>query len=87
MELKKIGKGLGAVAWGTASVIGFIITECFRDKLHEGAKQLGNNSFTSSSGKTCTGDDLERGSEIFEGWREKCEDGLSKAKDLWNSNK
>ena len=85
LDLKKIGKGLGAVAWGTASVIGCIISECFREKLHDKAKQLGDNSFTSSSGRTYTSDELEMNSQLCKGYRDKCERGLSKAKDLWNS--
>ena len=82
MDFKKIGKGLGAVAWGTASFIGYIISEYCSDDLHEKAKKLRNNSVTSSG---YTADDLEMNSQIFKGYRDKCEEGLSKAKELWKN--
>ncbi|MDD4573785.1 MAG: hypothetical protein PHR69_06170 [Sphaerochaeta sp.] len=78
-------KKLGAVALGTASVTGWVVTFAIKEALETAAKKVGDGSVTSSDGKTYSRED-------FKDQARKVNDkgffmkGINKSVELWKED-
>ncbi|MBQ7208544.1 MAG: hypothetical protein IJS01_12170 [Lentisphaeria bacterium] len=67
-----VGKKVGAVALGTASVAGWLVTNLIKEGFNAAAKKVGNGGYTDSKGRMYTRKDYKeaaekcnRGEDIF----------------------
>ena len=78
-----VGKKVGAVALGTASVAGWLVTNLIKAGFNAAADKVGNGSCKGSGGRTYTRDDFKgaadkcnRGEDIFT-------KGFKRSVELW----
>lgn len=81
-----VGKKVGAVALGTASVAGWLVTNLIKEGLNAAAEKVGNGSYTDSSGRTCTREDYRNAADKCNGGADFFSKGFKAAQKLWKED-